>query len=101
MDFTTTFSGLVAHKIGNGDKGDEKLLLDASKNKMHETNQLNKLLVHESLDAYQNDWALLSQAQHYGIAPFRAGVSPDIPEPIFSTFNIYPRPWDGSIPQLN
>ena len=54
-------------KTGDEVKHYEKLLLDTFKNKMIETKQLNKLLIHELPDGYQNEWALLSQAQHYGI----------------------------------
>ena len=45
----------------------EKKLMDEFKIKMTETKQLDKLLTHKHPIAYQNEWALLSQAQHYGI----------------------------------
>lgn len=45
----------------------EKKLMAEFNAKMTETKQLDKLLVHNPPIAHQNEWALLSQAQHYGI----------------------------------
>lgn len=45
----------------------EQKLMASFKDRMKETKQLDKLLIHENPDAYQNEWSLLSQAQHIGI----------------------------------
>lgn len=45
----------------------EMKVMTAFKNEMTSTNQLDKLYMHESPKAFQNEWGWLCQAQHYGV----------------------------------
>lgn len=48
-------------------KQKEKEILEAFQLKMKETGQLSKLYLHGNPQGFQNDWAIMCQAQHYGI----------------------------------